>query len=93
MNPELEKYKDKLPPKILEAISRYLPENASKDQVKKIVERCIKDYEYMQVDAGESVGLLSAQSVGEPGTQMILRTFHFSGAGITFGISWTSTTY
>ena len=30
---------------------------------------------------GEAVGLLAAQSVGEPSTQMTLNTFHFAGFG------------
>ncbi len=32
------------------------------------------------VEIGESVGVLSAQSIGEPGTQLTLRTFHVGGA-------------
>ena len=32
------------------------------------------------VDLGESVGVLAAQSIGEPGTQLTLRTFHIGGA-------------
>nr|XP_022906848.1 DNA-directed RNA polymerase I subunit RPA1 [Onthophagus taurus] len=38
---------------------------------------------------GESVGLLAAQSIGEPSTQMTLNTFHFAGRGemnVTLGI-------
>jgi DNA-directed RNA polymerase subunit beta' len=31
------------------------------------------------VDIGEAVGLLAAQSIGEPGTQLTLRTFHIGG--------------
>ena len=41
------------------------------------------------VDAGEPVGILAAQSVGEPSTQMTLNTFHFAGRGemnVTLGI-------
>lgn len=40
-------------------------------------------------DPGENVGLLAAQSVGEPSTQMTLNTFHFAGRGemnVTLGI-------
>ena len=33
-----------------------------------------------QVDLGEAVGVLAAQSIGEPGTQLTLRTFHIGGA-------------
>ncbi len=35
-----------------------------------------KEYE---IEYSEPVGILAAQSVGEPGTQMILRSFHFAG--------------
>ncbi|CAH1774106.1 unnamed protein product [Owenia fusiformis] len=41
------------------------------------------------VEPGESVGLLAAQSIGEPSTQMTLNTFHFAGRGemnVTLGI-------
>ncbi|OAV98230.1 hypothetical protein PTTG_00291 [Puccinia triticina 1-1 BBBD Race 1] len=41
------------------------------------------------VDPGEAVGLLAAQGVGEPSTQMTLNTFHFAGHGaanVTLGI-------
>ena len=32
------------------------------------------------VNAGESVGVIAAQSIGEPGTQLTMRTFHIGGA-------------
>jgi DNA-directed RNA polymerase subunit beta' len=34
----------------------------------------------MLVNAGESVGVIAAQSIGEPGTQLTMRTFHVGGA-------------
>ncbi|MDI9595182.1 MAG: DNA-directed RNA polymerase subunit beta' [Atribacterota bacterium] len=34
------------------------------------------------VDIGESVGILAAQSIGEPGTQLTMRTFHTGGIRI-----------
>jgi DNA-directed RNA polymerase I subunit RPA1 len=40
---------------------------------------------------GEAVGVLAAQSVGEPSTQMTLNTFHMAGrgglAGCCFGLA------
>ena len=33
-----------------------------------------------QVDIGEAVGIIAAQSIGEPGTQLTMRTFHTGGA-------------
>ncbi len=41
------------------------------------------------VDVGEAVGIIAAQSIGEPGTQLTMRTFHVGGAGgddITHGL-------
>jgi DNA-directed RNA polymerase subunit beta' len=41
------------------------------------------------VELGEAVGIIAAQSIGEPGTQLVMRTFHIGGAGgsdITHGL-------
>ncbi|KAM9236797.1 DNA-directed RNA polymerase I subunit RPA1 [Leptosomus discolor] len=54
----------------------------------------LKDLLYLKwqrslCDPGEAVGLLAAQSIGEPSTQMTLNTFHFAGRGemnVTLGI-------
>ncbi|KAJ1923261.1 hypothetical protein IWQ60_005983 [Tieghemiomyces parasiticus] len=53
--------------------------------------RALMEIKYMHslVDPGEAVGLLAAQGVGEPSTQMTLNTFHFAGFGaknVTLGI-------
>ena len=46
-----------------------------------------KDAKKFQVDYGEPVGMIAAQSLGEPGTQMILRAFHFAGIESTIATS------
>lgn len=33
----------------------------------------------LMIDVGEAVGIVAAQSIGEPGTQMTMRTFHYAG--------------
>jgi DNA-directed RNA polymerase subunit beta' len=38
-----------------------------------------------RVDVGESVGIVAAQSIGEPGTQLTMRTFHTGGAAASSG--------
>ena len=68
----------------------------SKDKKGEVVKRKeeLIDTLYMkvmqaQVEPGEPVGVLAAQSVGEPSTQMTLNTFHFAGRGemnVTLGI-------
>jgi DNA-directed RNA polymerase subunit beta' len=42
-----------------------------------------------KIDIGEAVGIIAAQSIGEPGTQLTMRTFHtggVAGADITHGL-------
>jgi len=39
-----------------------------------------------KVKSGEAVGVIAAQSIGEPGTQLTLRTFHVGGTASTVGV-------
>lgn len=75
----LKEYKDRLPPKIIDDLREYLPDKIAKTKAKEIIERVVKEYEDAQVDAGEAIGIVAAESIGEPGTQMTLNTFHFAG--------------
>ncbi|KAH2698625.1 hypothetical protein KXV51_002839 [Aspergillus fumigatus] len=50
---------------------------------------CLMKYKKAQVEPGHAVGAVGAQSIGEPGTQMTLKTFHFAGVAgmsITQGV-------
>lgn len=54
-----------------------------------IASEIIRSYEFAQIDPGAAVGMVAAQSIGEPGTQMTLRTFHFAGVremNVTLGL-------
>ena len=58
---------------------------ASQAGTKKVLD----EYHEALVDPGESVGIISAESIGEPGTQMTLNTFHFAGVAemnVTMGL-------
>ena len=53
------------------------------------IEACLKKYDRAKVEPGSAVGAVAAQSIGEPGTQMTLKTFHFAGVAgmsITQGV-------
>jgi hypothetical protein len=46
-------------------------------------------YNRALIEPGEAVGAIGAQSIGEPGTQMTLKTFHFAGVAsmnVTLGV-------
>jgi DNA-directed RNA polymerase subunit A" len=79
MRSELKELKDKLPPKMLEELEKELPDSIGAARLKKILERVCLEYRESLADPGECVGLVTAESIGEPGTQMTLNTFHFAG--------------
>ena len=75
----LKEYKDKLSPQIIEDIKNNLHGKISAAKVKEILDKVVEEYEKIKIEPGEAVGLVSAESIGEPGTQMTLNTFHFAG--------------
>ncbi len=53
------------------------------------IKEAVKNYRKSMIEPGEAAGIVSAQSIGEPGTQMTLRTFHFAGVreqNVTLGL-------
>ncbi len=86
----IEGARSKLTPLLCEQLKMALTEaRASEGAVKFVVERAVKEYKAAQVEPGECVGVVAAQSIGEPGTQMTLRTFHYAGVreqNVTLGL-------
>lgn len=85
----LKEYQGKLPKKILDEIKDNLPKNISDKKAREIIEEVLKEYRETSIEPGECVGLISAESIGEPGTQMTLNTFHFAGVAemnVTLGL-------
>lgn len=61
----------------------------TKQKLTEIISETNKSYKFAQIDPGSAVGMVAAQSIGEPGTQMTLRTFHFAGLremNVTLGL-------
>ena len=61
----------------------------SKAQSQKVLERLRKEYENSKISPGEGIGVITAESFGEPGTQMTLNVFHFAGVAevaVTLGL-------
>lgn len=58
-------------------------------QLLRFLELCARRYDAARLEAGTAIGAIGAQSIGEPGTQMTLKTFHFAGVAsmnITLGV-------
>ena len=72
-------YEDKLPLSIIDEVKANLPKDCSEDRLKRIMENVQREYIDALAAPGESVGVISAESIGEPSTQMTLNTKHFSG--------------
>ena len=72
-------YEDMLPQKILDDVKNTLPDKITDSKVKKILELVYEEYLNSVAEPGESVGIVAAESIGEPSTQMTLNTFHFAG--------------
>jgi len=90
-----EKYQKKidgadLPQKTKDQLRTFLEEKDITDgQFKEILDRVVKEYQSTRIEACEAVGVIAAQSIGEPGTQMTMRTFHYAGVAeinVTLGL-------
>ncbi|KAI0152918.1 DNA-directed RNA polymerase III subunit RPC1 [Xylariaceae sp. FL1272] len=73
-------------------VAKIAPERAGKVSEKTLrhfIGSCLEKYSKAQTEPGHAVGAVGAQSIGEPGTQMTLKTFHFAGVAgmsITQGV-------
>ena len=80
------KFPEKLIQEIAEAAQRHQLDDDELDELVKEIKRA---YIRSEVESGEAVGTVAAQSVGEPGTQMTMRTFHYAGVAelnVTLGL-------
>ena len=81
---------DRLPPSLVGELKRNIHESKlTRKGVDQVVNLSIESYVRSLIEPGEAAGVVSAQSIGEPGTQMTLRTFHFAGVkeqNVTLGL-------
>ncbi|MEM3132134.1 MAG: DNA-directed RNA polymerase subunit A'' [Sulfolobales archaeon] len=77
---------DEVLSKLVEVAHKY---SITDEELVKIREDIVQSYLRALVEPGEPVGTVAAQSIGEPSTQMTLRTFHFAGVrelNVTLGL-------
>jgi DNA-directed RNA polymerase subunit A" len=79
-----------LPISIIDGIAEYVTRDKKLEtKLKNIVEKAHKEYTKNMIDPTEACGMIGAQSIGEPGTQMTMRTFHYAGVAeinVTLGL-------
>lgn len=89
---KIEEYSAEIPKAITQELEEKLSRLIDKltlSDVEKVLNEVVRQYREALVEPGEAVGTISAQSIGEPGTQMTLRTFHFAGVrelNVTLGL-------
>ena len=84
------KYTKTFNPRLKQLVTEGLADSKlSKEGVTIVGKKGLLLYNKAQVEPGQAVGIVTAQSIGEPGTQMTLRTFHFAGIkerNVTLGL-------
>ena len=87
---QLETVEGQITPILMEQLKQGLAKAGfSKTGVDKAVALTAEQYKKALMEPGEAVGIVAAQSIGEPGTQMTLRTFHYAGVkeqNVTLGL-------
>ena len=87
---QVEKDGNSLPVKIAEQLTTAKKHyGIGEKDFEKLIKATLEKYKETGVDPYEAVGIVGAQSIGEPGTQMTMRTFHFAGVAemdVTLGL-------
>lgn len=87
---KMSELKTVLPLKVVDDLSSAFKEFKLTDaQKKKAIERVINLYKNSCYEPGEAIGVVAAQSISEPATQMTMRTYHLAGASeikVTLGL-------
>jgi DNA-directed RNA polymerase subunit A' len=87
---QLKRVKDELTPLLLSELKTWSSKaKLSKKGINRLIKTVVEYYKASLVEPGEAIGIVAAQSIGEPGTQMTLRTFHYAGVkemNVTLGL-------
>ena len=78
-----------LPHIVKEQLAVRMIKEGIENKTEEIVSRALDQYNHNIVDPEEACGIVAAQSIGEPGTQMTMRTFHYAGVAeinVTLGL-------
>jgi DNA-directed RNA polymerase subunit A" len=81
---------EQLPAKLREDVKSHLRQHKlTEAQKEKCIKKIIEMYKKSKVEPGEAIGMVAAQSISEPGTQLTMRTYHVAGAAqieVTLGL-------
>ncbi len=78
-----------LPPGVQEEMAEWIVKEKLFDKIEEFVDKTFEQYRRNMIEPAEACGIVAAQSIGEPGTQMTMRTFHYAGVAeinVTLGL-------
>lgn len=79
-----------LPQNILKTMHEdALAVGVTEKEMEDVIDRVLTGYKLSQIEPCDAAGVVAAQSIGEPGTQMTMRTFHYAGVAeinVTLGL-------
>ena len=80
MSDVYKKFEEKLPGRVIEELKVEAKASKLTDaETTKALNDAVKEYEALLISPGESIGIVTAESFGEAGTQMTLDVFHLAG--------------
>lgn len=86
----LKEHRRELPRAVVDDVVRgAIARRLQRPRIEKVVNLATQEYARHQIDPTEACGIVGAQSIGEPGTQMTMRTFHYAGVAeinVTLGL-------
>lgn len=90
MKDKLEGMEGEMPLSLREDLQGYFEEHdLTKNEEDEIIERTKEQYKEATYEPGEAIGILAAQSIAEPSTQLTMRTYHIAGGAqvqVTLGL-------
>ncbi len=79
----LKKKEQELPHNMIERLEKKVKSgDIKKKNLEEVIDKVIEAYGKAKIEPGEAVGVIAAQSIGEPGTQMMMRTKHYAGTAM-----------
>ncbi|HEX16960.1 MAG: DNA-directed RNA polymerase subunit A'' [Thermoplasmata archaeon] len=78
-----------MPQSVREEIADRIIKEDLVDKLEVFVDKAFEQYRMNMIEPAEACGIVAAQSIGEPGTQMTMRTFHYAGVAeinVTLGL-------
>ncbi len=78
---KIDKLEEDLPKRVRDRlVEKIEEEDLSGQEIDDLIENTTREYKRCRFESGEAIGVVAAQSISEPATQMTMRTYHVAGS-------------